>query len=633
MNALFCHRWSFLLFLSIVFTWGCAGDKERWVVKGTTQHSALSDIPAASPSNNISGNEGGQEASLRSSHVPDNQKDDTLTVHRMLNERTVPLLGIERSFAHDHTNDRQIVADAMEPGERPVISMLEQDGEPPSSRVNPQPFNNGRNASAAFSELESALRHAISVNERLDTEGVDGEIITTEIPSVYEISQVPLPGIEALAVPGYAYESEAVSSELTLNVRQEEASVLVKTENPAVLPLGHTLKEDLASHDERKPVFQQVPVDNAQSGTGKTHERRMHVPLPTQSVQQSPHDHVDSEDVLIQKSSSQDSKLIQAPLANQSHAFPSVMIPEEGIVSDESSLDDREYARRQEPDDEEAMPGMLAENDVSTENVVSKDSIAASILVTNNELPEVQTEPLRDSLETESVVVMAENEKPKKVLENKKDIENSILASDAPRSSLDERPQTRSLYSSKLKKVQEPSGRNGVIPSDSLDAQRHDVCRPGRTSLRQSQAHNMLAAISRSIQTYLQMDLPQSQHPNLLECFRQRGLIYFQLRDLTNALSDINQVLRTAQTEDIQQARDLFFRGRVYAKMNASRPAIDDLTNALALGMDGHRQAHAYYLRGLSQFQLQLFDSGLKDISMSCRAKFTQACQLLEKVM
>ncbi|WP_447970466.1 tetratricopeptide repeat protein [Nitrospira sp. M1] len=623
MNASLCHRWPSLLVLSIVLTWGCAGDRERWIDKGTTDVSRSDDSALTSQPVDCADDEVGQGEPPHSSFVLGKQENDSESMQRTLDDRVDSLSSFEntRRMEHEDVNDVQVVAEATATTERQESRMLEQDGEPFSRIVRPELLDGVPGDSETISTIESEILNEISADEHIFFHRADEDMISPEKVVLYEISQVPFPGIEALAIPGDSNGNEAVGSGPEVNSEQEVIA-LDKAEAMAVLPIsGRTLVEDSTRYEKDNLLSEKVGVENVQEVAEVINEKSRRVLLPTQSVPSDQQDRVQSTDIPQGKKTDEAPKLIQEQIVPPSHNPPSTIIPEDVVVSEESSSDDSEQTRRHESDRQEFTSVVADAGSPSTEEVMSNVSSTASNLEVNKEISEVRSGKKGHSLEAVPMTVPPP------------DINTPVLLDKELRQSLAEGPQPRSLESSPFVNVQENFVRKKALPNDSLDKRRHDVCRQRRTSLTRYQYQEVLVELSHSIQILLRADLPVQQNPELLACFRQRGYMYFQLHDYQHALSDIDQVLQSAQADTIQRSHDLFFRGRVYASMNASRRAIDDFSQALKLGLDGKRIAHAYYLRGLSHFRLQFFDPGLKDLSVSCRAEFSEACKLLEKIM
>ena len=160
-----------------------------------------------------------------------------------------------------------------------------------------------------------------------------------------------------------------------------------------------------------------------------------------------------------------------------------------------------------------------------------------------------------------------------------------------------------------------------------------NVCQQGREQLARHQYQEAMVSFSESIRAFQARKVRDDAAYELRDCYRQRAYAYFQLKAPAQALSDITHVLRRVQPGDSDRSQDVFFRGRLHANMHDFQNAIDDLSQALELGLQAEDQAYAYYLRGLSHLRLQHIDLGLRDVSEGCRQNFSDACQLLEQIL
>ena len=217
--------------------------------------------------------------------------------------------------------------------------------------------------------------------------------------------------------------------------------------------------------------------------------------------------------------------------------------------------------------------------------------------------------------------------------EKNEDIQRSIAPESKTSSSLLESQHFRNTEPSSWAKEQKSSGRKKTSQSIVVTEESPDGCAQGRAQLARHQYQGALIAFSESIQIYLTKRLHADEFLELQDCYRQRAYTYLQLNQPTHALADIDRVLEGFQPGEINRSRDFFFRGRVYAIMNVSQHAINDLSEALELGLGIQDQAYAYYLRGLSFLRLTRLKPGLKDLSQGCQADFSEACELLDQIL
>ena len=191
----------------------------------------------------------------------------------------------------------------------------------------------------------------------------------------------------------------------------------------------------------------------------------------------------------------------------------------------------------------------------------------------------------------------------------------------------------RSPIGSSLRQKTKRQSRVSDAEPPSLIPTTPDTCEKGRRRLVRQQYQATITSLSQSIRQYEKRDLSHDQRLRLRDCYRRRAYTFFQLGDFSRALSDMNYVLEEWKTGDEHRSSDFFFRGQVYTAVTNSQRALEDLSKALALGLNTHEQAFAYYLRGLSYLRLRRLQPGLQDLSKGCRAEHADACDLLEKIL
>ncbi|WP_454060839.1 tetratricopeptide repeat protein [Candidatus Nitrospira salsa] len=591
--------------MSTILLEGCVGHSERWTAQGTTklEHGAFHSLDLS---------------------IPIAEKSHSLNLR-------------DEKGEHPETfNEVQAVVKDAAAMEFSGIQILEQDGGQLLGLVGSELPNNMREDLDFPVTVGPQLPNVILEDEPLSVLWVDGEIRQTELPKWYEISQVPFPGIEAIAVPGYSSEKEVENDPLK-PISGEDDTLVNKRKKSPVLPIDNVsvAQEHLEVHHEDTPSFPKITGKTVKNVAETTNEKPIHMPSPSLSAPTLPDDRLKSVGAPQEEMLDQGQDLVKERKNPLPRSTPSEIMTEEVVVQKKSPLDSHEKTGRLNSDEEGTLSRLVgaekekpsaAENALRSPNTTSK-------LVLRKEPSGSQAKKMLAPSETEVMLAEANSHRVKEKSKKENDITSSIFVDREPGQSLTESPLPSHNKPSTFVNVPEKSVRKNNDTMALAPGQSDQACSQSHTSLTRYQSQTVLAALSRSIQTFLLTNRTTQNNLELHDCYRQRASIYFQLNDPTQAISDIDRVLQESQSVNVQRSSDLFFRGRVYASMNASQHVIDDVSEALQLGLDGLSKAHAYYLRGLSYLRLQQFDAGLKDLSLSCRDDFPKACALLEKIM
>jgi tetratricopeptide (TPR) repeat protein len=97
-------------------------------------------------------------------------------------------------------------------------------------------------------------------------------------------------------------------------------------------------------------------------------------------------------------------------------------------------------------------------------------------------------------------------------------------------------------------------------------------------------------------------------NPNNAEAYNNRGNVYYKSGSYIDAISDFNQALSI----DPNFASSYFFRGLAYNKINEFDVAVKDMTVAIDIKPDN---PNTYYNRGLAYFELKEYEKAVKDFS------------------
>lgn len=97
-------------------------------------------------------------------------------------------------------------------------------------------------------------------------------------------------------------------------------------------------------------------------------------------------------------------------------------------------------------------------------------------------------------------------------------------------------------------------------------------------------------------------------NPNYTEAYNNRGNAYYKSGIFLEAINDFNKVLSI----DPNSASSYFFRGLAYNKINKFSEAVEDMTVAIDIRPDN---PNTYYNRGLAYFELKEYDKAMKDFS------------------
>ncbi|GJL65446.1 MAG: hypothetical protein NPIRA05_04170 [Nitrospirales bacterium] len=592
-----------MIIWSTILLGGCVEHSERWTAQGTTKlehgafHSLDTSVPIAKNSHLLSLREEKGERPEISDDIPPVVKDAT----------------------------------AMEYSD---IQILEQDSGQLLGLVRPELPNTMRGDLDALVTVGPQMPNVLVKDEPLSALWGNGETQQTEISEWYEISQVPFPGIEAIAVPGYSSEKEVADAPPEL--RTEQGDELVdKVKNGPIVSSDDVsvIQEHPEIHEEDKPSLPTITAKTVNDVQETTNETITQIPLPSLSVPTVPDDRLKPIGALQEKMFDQGPDLVKEPSARKPRSAPNEIMTEDVVVQKKSSLDRREKTGRLHSDEDKTLARFAvadkgkpstAENGARTSNTISK-------LVLRKEPSESQVKKNRVPVETESMLAEEHKHGVNEQSKEKNDRVSSVLVEKEPGHALTENPLPGRSKPSTFVNGTDPSGRKKRNTMALAPDQRYQVCSQGHASVTRYQ--QQLTEFSRLIQIFLRTDHTTHDSRELHNCYRQRASLYFQLNDPTQAISDINRVLQVSQPGNLQRPNDLFFRGRVHASMNASQRVIHDVSEALQLGLAGTRKAHAYFLRGLSYFRLQQFDAGLKDLSLSCQDDFPEACALLEKIM
>jgi len=654
--ALLNQRWLCLFFLLVVLPWGCAGNTESWTVKGTTERghaasqspttgltvredyplsqfnmphprheleSPLSNaFPSIRPSKTLSVLPWGLGELPPFSSALDSQKTDHAIIQQRRDHQDDALLMFdhERRLRPEMSDNFQFA-----PKQDQDFQVLQYDSEQLTGTVGSELHDTGPPSKSK----EASDEKWVSVH------GFTEEITRTETSIDYEISQVPFPGIEAIAVPGELNENDMAVEPADSNVEQKDRS-LSKVEKITERLVDDRSLQDSAVRDEDKPLSPNSIGVKGQEVTEARHGGNIHVPLPTSPLPQLPDDSLELRDMLQGKRSVHAPKLVEKSISPQPQSLSRAKTTQEVVVHKESPLSGDARMGLRKSEEQEPLSVLVEADDerLAMEDTGQIGSNATGNSVSHKKAADVQAEKLTDHLESEAIAVLEEEVKTNEKPQTKKETASNIRVDKNPRHALAE-PQLPSFrQSSTVMNEPEKSVRMKADDTVSVTEQRQDTCRQDHASLTRYQSQEVLASLSRKIQTLKSPDLLMNRSQELSECYRQRAFIYFQLNEPRQAILNIDQVLQKSQSGSILRPSDLLFRSRVYASMkNASQQVIDDLSEALQLGLDGMSKAHAYYLRGLSYLRHQQFDAGLKDLSLSCRDGFPKACALLEKIM
>ena len=217
----------------------------------------------------------------------------------------------------------------------------------------------------------------------------------------------------------------------------------------------------------------------------------------------------------------------------------------------------------------------------------------------------------------------------------KSEVSPSAVIPDKKKQLVMQESQQRTITNpSSLKKPQKRIGRKKTSPNIPRLSLRLVACDEGRAQLIRQQYQDALSAFSQSIQEFSVTALRDEEVLELKDCYRKRAHVFLQLNQPVQALDDINSVLKdTFLLDEGNLSKDFFFRGRIFFVLKVFQSTIDDISQALDIGLGTKDEAYAYYLRGVSYLQLQQIDLGLNDLGRACRAEFSKACELLEQIL
>ncbi len=521
-----------------------------------------------------------------------------------------------------------------------------------------------------------------------------------EAHQFYEISQVPLPGIDALLVPEYlsrleSGEDQVATSEHSPTIlRDVEDSVSTdeaESENlnqfletvplPPYGEMGTTTEEEQLSEMEsplpsantpdasrenvpelradaevtsvlsvevspeiHEEIQEETPrlLDHKEIsknlGGAETNEAVLHVQLKNKPEESLSADEstfaVTTKEVTINKET-ESVEDVDPSLPSSSLARMKEKVDKEDLVSQESALNQHVSSSVSESWEQKSLSESSAKDQHET---LAKEDSRLFLKDTQKPTPSENRFDLQKSPET--ILPMSDlksaksrTTRKKSELENHENFQSADILDEAAVRLPSENPshgKTDSLpFVKEQRRAEDNADDQAAISNDASP----DACWQGRVQLARHQYEEALIAFSRSIRTYAKKSLGIDEFLKLQDCYRQRAYTYLQLNSPAQALTDIEQVLESSQSEDVDRPRDLFFRGRVYASMNASQPAIDDISEALRLGLGVKDQAYAFYLRGLSYLRLTRLKPGLKDLSLGCQADFSEACELLDQIL
>ncbi len=606
MNPFVRHRWVLIIILLMTFNEGCGRqtriDEDKSAV---VTHEVTSIIPpaiGAREDNPLSSQSDDGQATIEDSRSVEQEISVFPNVKNIQVEKQEPL--IEPMSAQNESLSKEIVLEHESFQEaRPVVpDETNADFENLQSWVMNLPIPSSNKRTLAIEPEVSSDQNSESsqVNEEVnvlpgpaskaDPESYKDEPLrlyrvnkqaTRSIASdINEVSQVPFPGFEAIAIP--------------------------------VFPNEHELEEESGE----PPVKALVIALDAESNVVSSAEMEPDELLETQK------------DVWLVPDDIQSTGLEDKPSQEMDLSLPApVFLPPLPKVSLEKISEVSRGPERKETSFSD--PGMTQEEKV----VVPMKLQGASYFSVPKEASSSGEEGVGNSRESDVIPTRnrrIENDKSEKtpviqpalvpehavnVQPSEAELGRSSQSLSAMIQELEEKPQ-HLVYQGTSRSI------NGLM-----------VCQQGREQLARHQYQEAMVLFSESIQAFQAKKVRDDEVYELQDCYRQRAYVHLQLKAPKQALSDITHVLHGVQSGNSDRSQDVFFRGRLYAIMYDSQNAIDDLSLALELGLQTKDQAYAYYLRGLSHLRLQHIDPGLRDVSEGCRQNFPEACQLLEQIL